>query len=270
LLWEPEANRTKSGKAGSGYRRSDPGSAPARDPATREVATLVGMPPSRPALQTSSIPFFQSALPIPHGKRAGLYSWTCGGHREPPRPSSSSCHGGAIFLSHPATAATLFGIPYLRLVSLMRPAAPQAWPRENVTASSNGAPRRFATMRAVVGAAWADERQRTSGPAPPTCRDPVAGPAPIFSSSRLLPVLLSSLAEARRERARLAGLDLQAQGAHPRDAIGRPAPPPSLAALSRSSRASRSRHPSCGLPLSRLSSRRPRVRRRQPQEPTHV
>jgi len=209
LIWEPAAIE-RLREAAQTPRPGGARFAPREGAGTREAAALVGISPSR---LLNLVYRFPERLPI-RLEEGRLYSWTADDIASL-RALLAELPRRRDFLSS-RDAATLLGIPYLRLVNLMRRRR-DTLPLVKRVGFLEWSAEAVAIMREVVA------RWRTTAtdvqPLPQAAaiqslpgRDFVlVAPLQVFLfSSRKLGVT-----------ARLADLDLQAQGAHPRDAVAR-------------------------------------------------
>ena len=208
LVWEPAAIERLREAARTPWVQ--PRRGPREGSSTREVAARVG----RPLATVLSLVYrFPERLPV-RKEDDRYYSWTAENVASL-RALLAELPRRRDFLSTSA-AATLLGIPYLRLVSLMRRRRDKlplvkrdgflVWSAEAVAIMRHHVARWRATAKDVQPLPQAAAIHSLPG------RDFIlVAPLEIllFSSPRL------------GVTARLADLDLQAQGAHPRDAVAR-------------------------------------------------
>ena len=208
LRWSPEAiQRLRAAAAAASEQRSRQG--PREGLSTREVAALAGVSAARVG---SLLVRFAGVLAV--SKEGGKYSWSEENvarlrsllARLASRPERVSTHH----------VAALLGVPYLRLLSLSRPL------REKLSLVRHANflewnPEAIAQMREVVARWRASARDVQPLPQPAVIRSLPGGDLLLVEPQRVL--LFSS--RKLGVTARLAGLDLEAQGAHPREAVAR-------------------------------------------------
>jgi len=208
LAWQPEAVRRLQEAAAEPTRRR--GDGPREGLGTREVAALTGITPARVLALVNR---FAELLAV-RKDADGLYSWST--------ENVASLRNLLVRLSSRPVrwttheVATLLGVPYLRLMNLLRHRRAKI-PLVRRAGLLDWTPEAIAQMREVV------RRWRASAKDDqPLPQDAVIRwlPGREFLLAAPLPVLLFS-SRKLGVTARLADVDCEAQGGHPREAVAR-------------------------------------------------